>query len=433
MQSQIIKEDGLTRTMSLTLPAQELEKGIQQKVSQMQRKVSLAGFRPGKVPEDVIKQHYATSLLNEVGGDLMKNSFLKLAVDQEINLAGIKMMEPKQLAFGKDFIFEVSYEVFPVIKINSSLTGKVERIRARVEEADIQAMVEAMRRSKATLADTIIGAPASRDNVVVIDYEVDNKPPVEDVAVDLAGSLPSPHFVAALVGMKEGDSKSIEDRVQDDKNEERRVTFHIRVKKVKRKVLPQLDNSFYRQYGVENERDFYARIKKDMEFELNLAVQRLMRRRIYELLLAEHKELEAPATQVEREAHRLRHQIARQLEQQAQGANAVDKQKLPLELFMEEAEKKVKVGMLLVELAQQNKISVTDEQVKDRITKIASTYQDPAKVEEYYQKNEQLREHIKNDLLEDRVIEDFLTRIKVEDRQLSYQEVMDMATKRKNA
>jgi len=432
MQAEIIKEEGLVRTMSLTLPAEKLEQGIQQKVSQLKQKVSLAGFRPGKVPEDVIKQHYATSLLNEAGSDLMKESFFKLAVDRNINLAGIRAIEPKQLAFGKDLVFEVRYEVFPEVKINSSPNNKLERIKSEVTESDVQAMVETMRQSKANLADAIIGVPATRDHVVIIDYEIDNGQKQEDLAVDLAGTFPSPNFVTALVGMREGDGKSIQDRIRNDRNEEQEVTFHIKLKKVQRKILPELDKDFYSQYGVDNEKDFYAQIRTSMQLQLNLAIKQLVRNNVYELLLAEHKELEAPSTQVEREAYRLRDQLIDQFQKQSQSNRSIDKEKLPLKMFTKEAEKKVKVGMLLSELAQQNKINVTDDQLDNRIAEIASTYQEPAKVKEYYKNNEQLREHLKSELLEEKVIEKFLTQIKIEDKPLSYREVMEMANKPKD-
>ena len=427
MQAEIIKEEGLVRIMSLTLPAEKLEQGIQQKISQLKQKVSLAGFRPGKVPENVIRQHYATSLLNEVGGDLMKETFFNLAVARDINLAGIRAIEPKQLAFGKDLIFEVSYELFPEIKINLSPNTKLERVRAEVTEGDVQIMVEAMRESKASLADTVIGVPATRDHVVVIDYHMGDGRRQENLALDLAKDFPSPHFVAALVGMREGDIKPIQDRVRNDKHEERDVTFHVKIRKVQRKILPELDEDFYSQYGIDNAKDFYAQVKKGMQLQLNHTIKRLVRKSVFELLLAEHKELEAPSTQVEREANRLRDQWIDMHQRRTQPNSPLDKEQVPLRTFIAEAKEKVKVGMLLIELAQQNKISITDDQLETRITEMASSYQEPARAEEYYKKNEQAREDLRVGMLEEKVIEHFLTQIKVEDTLLSYSEAMEMA------
>lgn len=442
MQLQVIKEEGLVRVISLTLPAAKLEESVNRRIAQLKQQISLAGFRKGKVPADLIRRQYGRTLLNEAGSDLMRDSFLKTAVEREIKLAGIRAMEPKQLAFGKDFIFEVSYEIFPKLRLYESADATVERITATVTDQDVIDMMERLRWKRATLADA--AKAAGSDDVVTIDYEMEvlgekeaTKEKRSNVQVDLSAQWRIPRIVSALIGMKAGETKSVKDELpkgeregKDGDAKKSYVIFHITVKKVQHRVLPELNESFLRQYGIDGtESDFRAQIKRNMTLELNTALRSLLKERTYEVILASHKEFKVPETQVENEAARLRGLVMQQVVQQTSGKKVPEKEDLPLNMFRGRAERNVKVSLLLVELVKKNDIKVEDGQLEERIQEIASTYQDPARVRDHYSKDEKLRERIRNDLMEERAVECYLEKIKVTEKQLSYKEVMTLINK----
>ena len=417
--------------MSLTLPAKELEQSIDKKISQLKRKVSIAGFRKDKVPPDIVRQHYGDRLLSEAGNDLMRDSFLKVIMDEKINLAGVRGMEPKQLAFGKDFIFEVNYEILPKVDLRSP-AGKIEKIIGEIREEDVDEVIEKMRRSRMTLENAIIGVPACEEHIVTLDYESEplseggKKTFNKDVVIDLSASFPEPRFIAALIGMKEGDRKSF--RLMNEEKKER--IFHVTMKKVQRKVIPELDGVFYKQFGMDNdEKGFRAQVRKGMEHELGLATKQLLKERAYEALLAEHENLEVPETQVQREMQKMRDEIAQQLARRTGEKELADENEKLTKIFRAQAEKKVKLGLLLVELAQKHAIQIQDEQVEERIKEIASSYQQPTKVEEHYRKNKELQEQVKNALLEEKTIETFLMSTNLEEKTHSYHAVMELINK----
>ena len=421
------------KVVSLTLPAAQLEECVNRHIAKLKQRVSIAGFRPGKVPPDIIRRQYGETLLNEVGSDLMRSSFLKTAVEKDIKLAGVRAMKPKQLAFGKDFVFEVSYEVFPNIEIEEPSKSSVEIITAGVKEQDVETMIENMREGRAELIET--DTTVSADSVVLVDYEMEvpseaAKTKKENQNIDLSAQLPSPHIGASLIGKKKGEEVFVKDKLPlETEKGEKDVMLRMTIKKVQRKELPPLDESFFLQYGVRGtENDFRAQIRKNMEFELSARLKNISKERVYEAILAPHQNLKVPETQIAFEARQIRDEIVQQITKQTKKTPREDE--LPLDMFRPQAERKVKASLLLLELVKKNDIKVDDALVQRKIAALAAVYREPARVIKYYNKNEKLLEQLKNSLLEEKAIEHFLSQVMISKKELSYKEVMEMTDRK---
>ena len=445
----IIKEDGLNITVSLTLPFTELQKGIDKKILQLTKTASVAGFRKGKVPIDVIKQKYAKSLLGEVADDVMKDHFLQLAIDKNIKLAGVISMQPKQLDFDKDFTFEVNYEVYPSVEVTITPNTQLEKVSAKVTEDDINRTIEDMRSRTAKYEDALIGVEAKDEHIAIIDFDAETtdaekkKFSSNDMSVDLSTQHPSANFVAQVKGMKDGEQKSFTDkvklRVDDNKGEgseaseeiqEREALFNVRLKKLQRKVLPEVNNDFFKKYGVEgDEKEFRSQVRKNMEFELNSAINRIKYHKLTAIILDNNKGLEVPSTQINREASRMRDEAIQRWSQLMGGQRAPEPDKLPLDLFKEKAAEKIKAGLFIGEFARKENLVPSEEQVNVSIKKLSETYENPKEVEKQYQQNDALKEQVRNKLLEDMAMDKFIGLLDVTEREVTYQEAMAISAK----
>lgn len=452
----LIKEDGLSKTVSLTLPFTELRQGIDKKLERLAKTVSIAGFRQGKVPTDIIKQKYGRSLLSEVAEDLMKDHFLKMAVAKHIKLAGVISMEPKQLDFNKDFIFEVSYEVYPEVDVTISPTTKFEKITAEVTQEDINYTIKDMRIRAAKYEDVLFGVEARNEHIAIIDFEAvttDNekqKFSQENMTVEIDSTYPSPQFVNQIKGMKEGEQKSFQDKVKlniqsnqvqsdgqrnQDANpnnaavSEKEATFNVRVKKLQKRVLPEVNQDFFKLYGVTgSEKEFQEQIRKNMEYELNLALSRIQYHKVADIVLNMNKKLEVPATHIEREAERMRDTALQRWQQLIKGRSAPSKDKLPLDLFRQKAEEKIRTGLFLGELAKKEKLKPSEEQVVSNIRLLAQTYENPDEVEKQYQNNQTLKEQVYNKLLEDMAMDKFMSKLEINEKKVSYKEALSVSS-----
>lgn len=442
MQTKVIKEEEFLKTVQITVPAAELQSSLQKQLSKLASTAKVDGFRPGKVPPEVIQQKYGTRLLNQAGEELMQAAFLKLVGEQKMKLSEVRSMKSVQLERGKDFIFETEYEVLPDVQLDVSAAITVERITAEMTEADVDDTIQALRMQQASYEDLrIVGTPAGAGHIATLDCQVqipgqaqpNNKP--NEMQVDMDSNVPSETLVAGVRGMMIGDTRTINDKVRlrvdanSDQMQEVPAVFQVRLKKLQKRILPELNAEFYRKVGVETGRaeEFRQMVRQNMEFELRRALAQIQRHRVYDTIIDAHKDLKVPPMRLEREAKRMREQGIAYWMEQTGAKTRPSEAELPLKSFEQRAERQLKAGMLLAEFAHQHSLNPSKQELESHIKALAQRAENPAQVEKEYLANEALYRQVHSILLEELAIQKYMATVKVADRKVSYKEALALS------
>ena len=436
-------KDGLRQRINLTLPYEKIASSVDSKLLKFAQKAKIAGFRPGKAPQDVIRRQYGDAVLRDVAEDAIKETFLKLAVDKKINLAGVLAIEPKELEFGKDLTYQIDYEIYPQIDAQVPKDLGLEIINSEVTKEDVDKTIEEMRYRAAKYEDSIIGVEASEEHLAVVNYTAQTNEiqshsfSAKELRVDLSKEYPSAEFVAAIKGMKAEQEKNFVAKVplnmaaregkQEEVIQEKEVSFQLKLNKLQKPILPKLNQDFFKIYGVHGtEDDFRRQVRNHMEYELGNTLSRLKYRAITKAIVKSNKIAEVPSTQVTREASRMRDAAVKLWSDMSGGKSAPDLDKIGLDSFKEMAAEKIKAGLFLGELAKDEQVS--DEELDSRIEEFATVHDDPARIRKEYKENEELRQQIRNKILEDKAMAKFISMAGVKEKKMKYSEVLAMRT-----
>jgi trigger factor len=424
---------GLERRLTIGVPAESVDGAVEQRLKDASRNVRLPGFRPGKVPMRVMKQRFGTGVRQEVLGEVIGKSFQEAVIQEKLRPAGQPKIDPLNIEPGADLEFTATFEVFPEIEVKDIESLKVTRPTADVTESDIDDIIEVFRKQQGSLKP--VDRPAESGDTVVIDFEGTKEGvafeggSAQDSTLELGSGRMIPGFEDGIVGMSVGEQKTVPLTFPEDYNAEElrgaAVEFAITLKEVKALELAPIDEELFKTYGVEEggEDTFRAEVRKNMERELRNAVESHVKQQVMDAVLAENTDLLVPKALVGQEINGMR---SRMLQQFGGMSNQnLDLQSLlPDEMFSEQAEKRVKLGLLLAEYISRFELRADPTKVREAIEDIASTYQDPQEVIDYfYSENEQLAS-VESRVLEDQVVEKMLANADIEEKACTYQEAL---------
>lgn len=435
MQVSIETTSGLERRLTVGVPAEQVENEVEKRLKQAAQNVRINGFRKGKVPMNVVKQRYGQGVRQEVVGDVISRSFYEAVQKENVKPAGQPSIEAKQLAAGKDLEYVATFEVYPTVELGEFSGYEVTRVKAEVTEADIDNMVEVLRKHQATwkvvdraaaLEDQVnINFTGTKDGVEFAGGKAENQNLV------LGSKTMIPGFEDGIVGLKAGEEKVIKVTFPEDYQSEElkgaAVEFAIKVNSVSEIELPELKKEFFVKFGVEKggEKQFRKEVKSNMDRELANAIKNKTKTQVMNALLASHSP-ELPKALVASEIDVLRNQMLQRFGGQQQNFDV--KSILPDSMFAEEAERRVALGLIVGEVVKSSKLKPDAKLVKSMIEEIASTYQDPQEVVEYYASNRELTAGIESAVLEDQVVEHILSQAKVTEEESSYDDVIKANT-----
>ena len=432
MQVSVETTQGLERRLTITVPAEKVEKEINGRLAQLAKTRRVDGFRPGKAPMSVIKKMYGASVVADVADSLIQRHFIEAVVGQKLSPAGAPVVQPNELAPGKDFVFTATFEVYPEIEVKNLDSIKIEKPTASVEESDLNKMIETLRKQHATWVE--VDAPAAADLRVNLDFtgSIDGVEfeggKAEGFTLVLGAGRMIPGFEEGLIGKKAGESFDIDVTFPEDYHAEnlkgKAAKFAIKLNKVEQQDLPELTAEFVQRFGVEDGSvdSLRAEVRKNMERELSQALKNSIKEQALQGLI-DNNELIVPKAAVEQEIDGLRQQAM----QRFGGAQNKNMPQLPAELFQEQAERRVRIGLLLGEVIRVNEIKAEDDRVKAIIESMATAYEDPQEVVDYYFKNEQLLNNIRNLAVEEQAVELILAKAQVTEKALSFDEVINKA------
>ncbi|HTF85855.1 MAG TPA: trigger factor [Cellvibrio sp.] len=431
MQVSLETTSGLERRLTIGVPAEQVESEVEKRLKEAARNVRINGFRKGKVPLSEVKRRYGAGVRQEVVGEVISRSFYEAVQKENVKPAGQPSIQPKQMAIGKDLEYVATFEVYPTVTLSDLSTYELTRISAEVTEADIDNMIEVLRKHQATWIE--VDRAAADGDKVNIDF-VGTKDGVEfaggkaegqDLVLGSKSMIPG--FEDGIVGMKAGEEKVIKVTFPEDYQSEElkgaNAEFAIKVHTVSESVLPELNKAFFQKFGVEKggEKQFRKEVKANMDRELSNAIKAKVKGQVMDALIASHS-TEVPKALVANEINVLREQMLQRFGGQKQNFDV--KSLLPDTMFQEEAERRVTLGLIVGEIVKSAKLKPDAKRVKSMIDDIASTYQEPQEVIEYYNSNRELMAGVESAVLEDQVVDYILSQAKVTEQQSSYDEVI---------
>ncbi len=433
MRVSIETTSGLERRLNVGVPAERVDGAVDQRLREAARNVRLPGFRPGKVPMRVMKQRFGAGVRQEVLGEVISQSFQEAVQTEQLRPAGQPKIEPRSFEAGKDLEYTAIFEIFPSVELNDVSDFEVSRPTADVTEADVDEIISVFRKQQGQLAD--VDRAAAEGDTVVIDFvgtrdgEAFEGGSGEDLSLELGSGRMIPGFEDGIVGMSADEEKTLPLTFPEDYQQEdlqgAAVEFKISVKSVKEQELAPLDDKLFASYGVEEggETVFRDEVRKNMERELRNAVQNHLKQQVMDAVVAAHTDMEVPTSLIAQETDAMRSQMFQQFGGQANQDMDL-KSILPDEMFKDQAERRVKLGLLLAEMIDKFGLQADPAKVRETIEDIASTYQEPEEVINwYYSENEQLA-GVESRVLEDQVVEKLLDGAKIEDKPCSYQEAL---------
>jgi trigger factor len=429
MQVSVETTQGLERRLTITVPAVNIDTEVKKRLQQLSKTQRIDGFRAGKVPVSVIKKRYGAAVHQEVAGELMQRHYIDAVVAEKLNPAGAPTFAPKALEAGKDLEFAATLEVYPEVELKDLETIKVEKPAVNVTDADLENMLETLRKQHANW--TVSEDAASESARVTIDFigKVDGEEfeggKSEDFPLELGQGRMIPGFEDNIIGKKAGEelvaSVTFPEEYHAENLKGKDAEFAITVKKVEVQELPELNDEFAVVFGVaEGGVDaLKVEVKKNMTRELDQAVKAKVKEQVIEGLLSTN-DVEVPSALVSQEVDTLRQQAAQRF-----GGDAKNMPELPAELFKEQAEKRVKTGLLLGEVIKSNEIKVDDSKVEELISTMASAYEDPTEVVEYYKSNEQMMQQMRNVAMEEQAVETLLAKATISDVETAFDDIMN--------
>jgi trigger factor len=384
----------------------------------------------------VMKQRFGAGVRQEVLGEVISQTFQEAVQSENLRPAGQPKIEPKSFDAGKDIEYTAIFEIFPTVAVKDVAGFDVKKPVADVTEDDVNEIIEVFRKQQGSL-ETVERAAEEGDTVVIDfvgtrDGEAFEGGSGDDLSLELGSGRMIPGFEDGISGMSAGDKKSLDLTFPDDYQQEdlqgAAVQFDITVKEVKAMELAPLDDKLFASYGVEEggEETFRAEVKKNMERELRNVVQNHVKQQVMDAIVDAHADLEIPSSLVGQEINAMRSQMFQQFGGQA-NQNMDLQSILPDEMFKEQAERRVKLGLLLSEMIGKFDLQADSAKVRAMIEDIASTYQEPEEVVNYYySENEQLAQ-IESRVLEDQIVDKVLEAASVAEETCSYQEALAAA------
>ena len=427
---------GLERRLTVGVPADRVDTAVDKRLQEAARNVRLPGFRPGKVPMRVMQQRFGAGVRQEVLGEVISQSFQEAVISENLRPAGQPSIEARKMDVGQDVEYTATFEVFPTVEVGSLDDLSVEKPVAEVTDADIDDIVEVFRKQQGKLV-TAERAAAEGDTVVIDfegfrDGEAFEGGAGEGTSLELGSGRMIPGFEDGLVGGSAGEEKVLKLTFPEDyQNEDLAgadVEFKVQIKEVQELELAPVDAALFAQYGLEEgtEEEFRAEVKQNMERELRNAIEASVKNQVMDAVVAAHDDLELPASLIAQEVNAMRQQMFQQF-----GGGAPQDMDLssvlPDEMFSEQAERRVKLGLVVAEMISQFELTAEPAKVREAIEDIASTYQDPEEVINwYYSENEQLA-GIESRVLEDAVVEKLLSSAAIAEVECSYQDALEKA------
>jgi trigger factor len=425
--------DKLERRITLTLPADTIQREVQARLRKLARTVKAAGFRPGKVPMSVVSQRYGYSVHYEVMNDKVGQAFADAATEAKLRVAGAPRIAEKEGAGEGVLAFDATFEVYPEVRIGDLAAAEIERASTEVTEAAIARTLEILRKQRRSFALRAQAEAATEGDRVTIDFEgkIDGVPfdggKAEGFQFILGEGQMLPAFEDAVRGMKAGESKTFPLQFPADYQGKdvagKEADFLVTLKKIEAQYLPDVDEALAKALGIKDGTvdALRADIKRNLEREVKFRV--LARNKAAAMdALVKIAELDVPAALVNGEAERMVEAARADLKQR--GVKDADKAPIPADVFKDQAERRVRLGLVVAELVRANGLQAKPDQLQAHIEEMAQSYEKPSEVVRWYLGDRQRMAEVEAVVVENNVTNFVLGKAQVTDKALPFDELM---------
>jgi trigger factor len=421
----------LERRLSMSVQVKDVDRQVDDRLKQMARNVKMPGFRPGKVPLKMVAQQYGPQVRSEVLGEAVNKAFSEAVKEADLKVAGYPRIEKKDGAEDAPSLeFSATFEVYPEVKIGDLSGAKIERPKLEVDDAAVDRTLEILRKQRVTYAEA--ARAAKEGDRITVDFE--GKIGGEVFQGGKAANFPFvlgekrmlPEFEAAATGLKPGESRTFDLKFPEDYHGKevagKTASFTIRLNKVEEPKLPELNADFAKQLGVADGDTvkMRAEVRANVEREVKKRVENGLKAQALQALL-DSSPLELPKSLVQMEQQRLMEQTAAELQQRG-----VKLDQMPIEpqAFEANARRRVALALLINEVARAEKLQPKPAEVRALIEAESASYEHPAEVVKWFYMQPQRLSEMESLALEGNVVSWVLSKAKVEDKAVPFDELM---------
>jgi trigger factor len=424
--------EGLKRKMRVSVPTEEFEEKVNYRIKELAQKVKIDGFRPGKVPLNIVTTRYSKSVREEIAQELIKKTLFEALEEHKLDLAGYPNVTPEQVEKGKDFKYTAVFEVMPVVEPNELNQASVELIKSEVTDNDVEEMLEKLREQKKEWHE--VSRAVKSGDKVIIDFEgfLGDKPfeggSSKGQELIIGSGTMIPGFEEGIIGNKKGSQFDIKVQFPADYAKDlagKEALFKITLHQIMEGKLPELNDAFSEQFNLkEGTLEFLKKnIKKDMAHELEHRVTRMNKESLFDKLMEANK-IELPAALIDKEIEQLKHDMYHRLF----GQKHHEQEQIPdfpRELFEEQAMRRVHLGLLFSEYVKKHQIVPDKDKVDAMIEKLASPYEKPSELRAWYQSSKENLAEIEALVIEEMVADKIAADAQIKYKVADYSSVMN--------
>ncbi|MEQ1629175.1 MAG: trigger factor [Gallionella sp.] len=424
----------LERRLNASIPQQAIVGQVAARLKNIGRTAKIAGFRPGKIPNKVLEQYYGAQAHQEALGEALQRSFEEAAQTNNLKVAGYPEFDIKTADLKAESIeYSATFEVYPEVVLGDMTGESIERTTYELSDADVENTVATLRKQRSVFV--VADRAAQTEDKVVVDFTgkldgvIFQGGEAKDYPVQLGVGRMLPEFEAAIIGMKVGETKSFDMTFPADYHGKdvagKEVTFTITLNKVEAPQLPELDAEFAKSVGIAD--GDVSKLTAEIRLNLQRELDRRLKVRNKDVAmdaLLKVTQFDVPKSLVDWESQSLMQQTVRDMEQRGMKSGGM---KLPLELFKEQATKRVKLGLILAEVVQKHDLQAKPEQVKALIKDYAQSFDEPEQVIRWYASDVKRMQEVENLALEENVVAWVMSQAKVTNKAAVFSELMGNA------
>jgi trigger factor len=423
MQVSVEKLEGLERKLTISVDSSVVDKAVDKKLAEFSKTAKIDGFRPGKIPTRVLKERFGGAARQEAMSDIIQESYQEALAETKINPVAMPSVE---LAESKDgeFVYTATVEVYPEIELADMSTYSVNQESVSISEEDIDGVIDKLKAQKAGWED--IEREAQEGDQITIDFvgSIDGKEfdggKSDDAKIVIGSKSMIPGFETGLIGLKTGEASTITcefpKKYQAEDLAGKEAEFVIKVINVEAPKMPEVDEQFIKNFGVEDGtlESFRAEVKSNMKRELDDALKNKNKKNVMDALL-ENNSIDAPKAMVDEEIKALKENIKQYTQQEAEFDDA---------LFVNDASRRVRLGLIISKIIDVEKLTADEEKVKKAVDDIAAPYDDPQEVVSYYFSQPNMLKNVGAMVVEEEVVDLILSKANVTVVEKSYQDVI---------
>ena len=431
----------LERRITISLPKDAVLKDVDTRIRQLAKNMKMPGFRPGKVPLKMVTQQYAGQVEAEVLSDRVGKQFFEISRSENLKVAGQPRFAPKGDQAVDSYAFDATFEVYPEVKIGDVSSAEITRTVTTIGDAEVDRTLDILRKQRVHYhargdagehGDGGADIAAKEGDRVTVDFvgKIDDVAfaggTAEGFAFVLGEGRMLPEFETATTGLKVGENREFDLAFPADYHGKdvagKTARFTVTLTQVEWPHLPEIDAEFAKTLGIEDGdlTKMRAEIRDNLDREAKRRTQSLLKNQVMDALLA-ISELEAPKALIEQDQERLVEMARQDLEQR--GVPNAAQAPIPVEMFKDQAERRVKLGLVLADLVKENKLEAKPEQIRAEVEEFAKSYEDPKEVVRWYYSNKQRLSEMEAYVVESNVVEFVLGKAKVTDKEVGFEEL----------